>query len=294
MMDVNYNLIPFGYFQDLLEIDKLKILINQFVNDCINKHGMSYTKIDKTKGEITYLGQYHDNYGNPDVIGEILYDFESYFEIKIIQEKYNVKTNFTNALNHIISLGYPINEFLEISRNILTNLELNSLIYFHEYPFVKDAISELSRYVAQFDSFGTNDYTYTNKSFCWDNEDNEYRKNSLIKLYRLVVVKYKLIECNKTDFFNAFSNGEVKNGLKWMHLTNNGETCKTSLIYFINRLQKENFIIESSGKIYNDKICYVFRNTNGVVLENIRHSKSKLENNFYQYDFIDDIINDLI
>ncbi len=293
-MYVNQNIVPFSYFQDLLEIDKLKILINQFINDCISEHGMSYIKIDKTKGEVTYLGQYYDNYGNPGVIGEILYDFESYFVFKIIQEKNKAKTNFINTVSHIISLGHPINEFLEISRTILTNLELSSLIYFHEYPFVKDTISELSRYVAQYDSFGTNDYTYSNQAFSWDNEDTEYRKNSLIKLYRLVVVKYKLIECNKTDFFNAFSNGEVKNGLKWMHLTNNGETCKTSLIYFINRLQKENFIIESNGKIYNDKICYVFRNTNGIVLENIRQSKSKLENNFYQYDFIDDIINDLI
>ncbi len=294
MMDVNHNLIPFGYFQDLLEIDKLKILINQFINECINEHGMSYTKIDKTKGEITYLGQYHDNYGNPDVVGEILYDFESYFEIKIIQEKYNAKTNFTNALSHIISLGHPINEFLEISRNILTNLELSSLTYFHKYHFVKDAILELSRFVAQYDSFGSNDFKYSNKSFCWDNEDNEYKKNSLLKLYRIVVVKYKLVECNKTDFFNAFSNGEVKNGLKWMHLNNRGINCKASLIYFINRLQEENFIIESSGKTYNDKIFYVFRDKNGAVLEDIKQSKSKLKTNSYQYDIIDDIINVLI
>ncbi|MEM0541820.1 hypothetical protein WFZ85_04285 [Flavobacterium sp. j3] len=293
-MDVNHNIIPFSYFQDLLEIDKTKILINQFINDFINEHGMSYTKIDRTKGEITYLGQYYDYYGNPDVIGEILYDFESYFEIKIIQEKNKAKSNFIIAVSHIINLGHPINEFLEISRNILTNLELSSLTYYSDYLFIKDAILELSRFVAQYDSFGSNDFKYSNQSFLWDNEDNEYRKNSLIKLYRLVVVKYKLIKCNKSDFFNAFSNGEVKYGLKWMHLTDNGENCKTSLVYFINRLQEENFITESSGKIYNDKICYVFRGKDGETLKNIKHSKSKLKFNFYQYDFIDDIINDLI
>lgn len=293
-MDVNYNIIPFGYFQDLLEIDKSKILINQFINDFINEHGMSYTKIDRTKGEITYLRQYYDNCGNPDAIGEILYDFESYFEIKIIQEKNEAKSNFINAVSHIINLGHPTNEFLEISRNILTNLELSSLTYYSDYLFIKDAILELSRFVAQYDSFGSNDFKYSNKSFCWDNEDKEYKKNSLLSLYRLIVVKYKFIECSKSDFFNAFSNGEVKNGLKWMHFTDNGENCKTSLIYFINRLQEENFITESSGKIYNDKICYVFRDKDGDTLKNIKHSKSKLKLNFYQYDFIDDIIKDLI
>jgi hypothetical protein len=294
MMNVNHNIIPFGYFQNLLESDKSNILINEFINDCINEFGMSYIKIDKTKGEITYLGQYYDNYGNPDIVGEILYDFDSYFEVKIIQEKNKVKTNFTKAVSYIIKLGHPINEFLEISRNILTNLELSSLTYYSDYLFIKNAILELSKFVAQYDSFGINEFTYSHKSFCWDNEDREFKKNSLLNLYILVVRKYKLIECNKTDFFNAFSNGEVKDGLKWMHLTDNGENCKTSLIYFINRLQEENFITESSGKIYNDKICYVFRDINGCILKNIKHSKSKLKLNSYQYDFIDDIIDVLI
>jgi hypothetical protein len=62
-MDVNQNIVPFGYFQDLLESDKSNILIHEFINDCINEFGMSYTKIDKTKGEITYLGQYYENNG---------------------------------------------------------------------------------------------------------------------------------------------------------------------------------------------------------------------------------------
>ena len=41
-----------------------------------------------------------------------------------------------------------------------------------------------------------------------------------------------------------------------MHLSDNGENCKTSLIYFVNKLQEENFIFESEGKKYNDKIIF--------------------------------------
>lgn len=294
MMNVNHNLMPFDYFQDLLESNKSKKLINEFINDCINDLGMSFTKIDKIEGRITYLGQYYNSYGNPDKIGDISYDFDSYFEIKILQEKNKAKNNFRLTINHLIQLGQSIHEFLEISRTILTNLELHSLIHYQEYSFVKDAISELSRNIAHYDDFGNNDVTHSSKSFCWDNEDRESKRDSLFNLYKLVVIKYKLIECSKSDFFSAFSNGEIKNGLKWLHLTNNDDSCKTSLIYFIKRLQDENFIFESEGKKFNDKILYVFRDNKGNIIENIRSSKSKLVNNGYQYDFIDEIISDLI
>ncbi len=43
-MDVNQNIVPFSYFQDLLEIDKSKILINQFINDYINEQGERFLK----------------------------------------------------------------------------------------------------------------------------------------------------------------------------------------------------------------------------------------------------------
>ena len=293
-MDVNHNIIPFGFFQQLLESDKSKILIAEFINEFIEEYGMSYAKIDRTKGVITYFGQYYDKFGNPDECGDISYDFISYFEIRIIQEKNKAKNNFILAINHLIKLGHATNEFLELSRNILTNLELCSSKYYSEYHIIKDAIIELSRYIAQYDGFGINTNTLFEKSFCWDNDCNESKKNSLMNLYKLIVIKYKLIEASPSDFINAFSNGEVKNGLKWMHLSDNGENCKTSLIYFVNKLQEENFIFESEGKKYNDKILYVFRDFKGKVINKVKSSKSKLKINGYQYDFIDEIISELI
>lgn len=289
-MNTTEGIYPFSYFQDLLESDKSQILIKEFVSDFLKNSDYNFIKVNEIKGEFTYHGQFYDSHGNPGESDEIMYDFKSYFEIYIKNELIKTKHLVNQKSIQLLDIGQPIEEHLKTYRTILTNLEPLSLRYYLNYPFVKDAILNLSRYLAQFDNFGFVNQTHNNNSFCWDNDDSEKKRESLINLYRLTVIEKKLIEGTSEDFINAFSNGEVKLGLKWMDTTTNGVNCKTSLIYFINRLQEENFIFESNGKAYNDKICYVFRDSKGNLLKDIKNSKSKQKVNSYQYEEIDSII----
>lgn len=292
-MNTNDGIFPFSYFQDLLESDKSQILIKKFVSDFLKNSDYHFIKVNEIKGEFTYHGQYYDNDGNPGESDEIIYDFKSYFEICINHELIKTKHLINQKNIQLLDIGQPIDEYLKTYRTILTNLEPLSLRNYSNYPFIKDAIINLSRYLAQLDDFGFVNQTHNNNSFCWDNDDSEKKRESIINLYRLTAIEKKLIEGTSEDFINAFSNGEVKHGLKWMDTTTNGDNCKTSLIYFINKLQEENFIFDSNGKAYNDKICYVFRDSEGKLLENIKNSKSKQKTNSYQYDVIDDIIDHL-
>jgi hypothetical protein len=289
-MSNSQTILPLIYFQDLLEKDKSKSLIDSFISDFIENSGCNIISVDNTKGEIKYFGQHYEDEGPIGKIVEITHDFKSYFAKKIEAEVMRSKSLINEKVNILMCQNLSNHEFLISHKTILSNLEPLTETHYLEYPFVKDAISSLSNYLAQFSSFGSYDTNHSYKSFCWDSDNIEERTTSLIKLHNLLSIENKIIDVLPDEFIRAFSNGEVKEGIKWLHTGKNKSTSITSILYFINQLQEQNFILDYSTKDYNDRIVYVFRDNEGNILKNIRQSKYTLANKLYKYDFLDNII----
>lgn len=292
-MSNSQTILPLIYFQDLLEKDKSKSLIDSFISDFIENSSCNIISDGNTKGEIKYFGQYYEDEGPIGEIVEITHDFKSYFAKKIDAEVKVSKSLINKKNDLLISQNISSTAFLISNKTLLSNLEILAQKHYLKYSFVKDAISDLSNYLAQFSSFGSDDTNHSYKSFCWDSDNIEERESSLIKLHRLISIENRIIDASQDEFISAFSNGEVKEGLKWLMTCRNKSTSITSIIYFINQLQEQNFILDYSDKDYNDRIKYVFRDKEGNNIKSPRSSKSTLAKKSYKYDFIDNIIEQL-
>jgi hypothetical protein len=285
------EILPLIYFQDLLESDKSQNLRDEFISDFVNNSGYTNLDIDKSKGVIMYFDCYYDEYGNPDGAGEqITHEFHTHFCRKIELEVTKAKSLIHTKIDQLVSQGQTSKELLFFLKNLLLKLQIKAGENYIDYPFVKTAIDTLSSFIELFEVTKTSSFEL---SFSWDSEYEDLRLESITKLHRLLQTDYKLIDSTVGEFLNAFSNNEVRYGIKWLGIGKNTKTTKYNLFYFINQLQKQNFILDVK-KDYNKKIQYVFRDKDGNFLENVRQSKSAYLKGSYTYDEIDDIIRQLL
>lgn len=285
------EILPLIYFQDLLEVDKSQNLRDEFISDFVNNSGYTNLDIDKSEGIVTYFDCYYDEYGNSDGAGEeITHEFHTYFRRKIEQEVKKSKKLINTKIDQLVSQGKAHNELLFFLKNLLLKLRIKADENYTDYPFVRTAIDTISSFIELFEVTKTSSFEL---SFSWDSEYEDLKLESITKLHRLLQTDYKLIDSTIGEFLNAFSNNEVKYGIKWLGIGKNTKTTKYSLFYFINQLQKQNFILDVK-KDYNKKIQYVFRDKDGNFLENVRQSKSVFLKNSYTYDEIDDVIRQLL
>ena len=70
-------------------------------------------------------------------------------------------------------------------------------------------------------------------------------------------------------------------------------TSKSSLFYFLEQLNQENFIQEVPSYDLNKKVEYVFRDIDGNPLKNIRQSKSNNSTSPTGKEQIDQILQDI-
>ena len=285
------EILPLIYFQDLLEIDKSQNLRDEFISDFVNNSGYTNLDIDKSKGVITYFDCYYDEYGNPNDAGEeITHEFHPNFRRKIELEVKKSKNLINTKIDQLVSQGKAYNELLFFLKNLLLKLRIKADENYIDYPFVKTAIDTLSSFIELFEVTSTSSFEL---AYSWDSEYDDLKLESITKLHRLLQNDYKLIDSTVGEFLNAFSNNEVRDGIKWLGIGKNAKTTKYSLFYFINQLQKQNFILDVK-KGYNKKIQYVFRDKDGNFLEHVRQSKSAFLKGSSTYDEIDDIIRQLL
>jgi hypothetical protein len=122
--------------------------------------------------------------------------------------------------------------------------------------------------------------------------DTEITLEKLHLLFALLK-NNSLIDSLENEFINAFTNKEVKYGIKWLDKARSGELNKQSIFYLIEKLINNKIILDVSNSDYNKKIEYVFRDRMGNILNNVRQSKSTFLNSNYQNEIIDNIISSL-
>ncbi len=102
-----------------------------------------------------------------------------------------------------------------------------------------------------------------------------------------------IIECHKEDFINAFTGKEVKEGIKWLIVGKNKQISKPSIFHFIDKLINLGFISASILNDYNKYVKYIFRDSNGNELKNIKQSKLDFSDTPQGSSLIDNILHSL-
>ena len=288
-METFQNIIPLKYFQDLLERDKSPQMINEFISDFVENSGETNFEIDNSKGIIKYYGQHFDEDGNPSLFGEITYDFYTHFQNVIEIEIQKSKHLFNSTIHHLAYKNQSSIEYVLLQKNTLTNLKSKAENYYSAYPFISTKLNELKSFIENLDS---SNFKKWSNSYSWDFINETDKINLISNLYNLLKNK-KIIDSSLGEFTNAFTNGEVTNGIKWLVEGKNKYTNKHSIFYFIDQLEIQNYIEDINPNDYNKKIEYVFRDKKGKGLINIRQSKSDFKNGSSSYPIIDDILSQL-
>ncbi|MGB0870913.1 MAG: hypothetical protein ACPGSD_15070 [Flavobacteriales bacterium] len=190
-----------------------------------------------------------------------------------------------NNPREIESLILFLNSQLAIIKNKQAYFEFNFLEKFYKKidNHINSLISELVSKT-------------TNKSKTYNYFFNILSSNpnlTIEKLYKMLTSNNPIIECEKENFINAFSGKNINEGIKWKIIAKNKSTNKKSLIFFLEQLIENNFLHSSIILDLNKHIKYVFRDSYGNPLKNIKQSKSSISNNPQDADRILEIIKSL-
>lgn len=160
-------------------------------------------------------------------------------------------------------------------------------------PFLIDFKERFDK-LKNFKDFSLNKNNLLVNSYTWYGNDDEENLLQIKKLFELLTKSPSLIECSENDFFNAFTNNPVESGIKWLVKGKNGHISKPSLFYLIDLLIEKELLEDFNNVEYNSKVEYVFRDSNGEKIKNIRQSKSSRTSNPEMSERIESIIDDLI
>lgn len=301
MEDMNKN--PLEYFQNLLEKDKYDELKNKGISEIIENFG-DIEDVDSENGIVTYWNSFYDQRTDDHVEGLVTYDFDKSFNRKINSEFIDAKKLIDSVVLDITYKGINPIEFIDIQILLLKDLIIKTDSIYLERPIVKNAIVALIRYVNdkylsekiisinlkspnQIDS---NDYCAY--ALQWDSLNQEDIIPNIEKLYSFLTIAPAIISSTKANFINAFTMRKVTTGINWL-VTHNKSISKSSLFYFIDKLIDEGFINEVPQNILNKKIDYLFRDSFGKKLKNIRQSKHTASSTPASKERIDHIISSI-
>jgi hypothetical protein len=285
-MDTYQNITPLLYFQNLLEEDKSTHLIKEFITDFVENSGEINFEIDYSKGVITYYGCYSDDKGNQLEGDYITSDFNLFFEAFVQKQCEKSKYQIQTIIHDLAFNGKTYYPFLDLQKKILHSLIEQAQKIYCEYPFINSKLYELNNFIETFEA-GT--LIIGNNSYCLSPEITLEKLHLLFTLLK----NNSIIDSLENEFINAFTNKEVKYGIKWLDKARSGELNKQSIFYLIEKLINNKIILDVSNSDYNKKIEYVFRDRMGNILNNVRQSKSTFLNSNYQNEIIDNIISSL-
>lgn len=279
---------PLSFFENLLEFDKYDLMKKEFVNNYIENVG-SPQSIDLENGII-------DD-------GEEKYSFSTNFNIKVEQQGLIAKRDIGIIIETIISKNENPKSFLEIQNNRLNTLLFKTDVLYPNHPIVKEVISKLVEYISKFLNASTKDEASklitleesSALSYNWDSNDNEDKLRAIDKLYKLLIEEPAIIECDKQDFVNAFSQRKVYRGINWNMKGKNKSVSKTTIVHFVKSLLNENFINDFPESDFKRKLEYIFRDNEGQKLNNVSNSMDSYNKNTapFGYERIDIILDKL-
>ncbi|WP_300565486.1 hypothetical protein [Flavobacterium sp.] len=303
MEAINKN--PLEYFLNLLEKDKSNELKLSFISGIIENIGCYADTVDEEKGIITYWDTFYDQATDSCIEGLVTYDFNKDFNSTIHSEFLKTKKSIDDYVLDIVLKGNNPKEFINHQISLLKDLFLKTNDFYISKPIVKNAIIALIKFIQEkyltekvvninFNSPNLIDADdYSQYSFLWDSLNPEDTIPNLERFYNLLTQSPPLIESTKEDFIKAFTMRKVTNGIKWLVTGHNHKISKSSLFYLIDRLISDEYITNVPSALLNKKIEYLFTDSSGDKLKNIRQSKSNTSGNPAQRERIDSILDSI-
>lgn len=285
-MDTFQNIIPLRFFQDLLERDKSSQMIKEFISNFVENAEETNFEIDHSKGIITYYGCYYDDKGNQSEPDYITTEFNLIFEALINKEFEVSKYQIQSVISELACQDKTYYPFLDLQRKIIHSLISQAQNIYIDYPFIANKLHDLLNLVEKYE-VGHNKKKYNSYSL-----NPEIAPDKLQTLFNFLKINF-LIDCSENEFINAFTNREVRYGIKWLDKSKSGHFNKQSIFYLIEELIKSRIILDVSTSLYNKKIEYVFRDQDGNLIKYISQSKNTFLESNYTNDIIDNIISNL-
>lgn len=294
---------PCIFFESLLEEDKSTILKQKFISSFQEEYRSLHVKsVDENKGIVEFYIGYTDEITNKFICEIQVHDFYKSFNSDIEENFHIAKSKINELILEATLKDISPERFIDNQILLLQDLLLKTDTLYIEFPKIKTSIQLLIKHLqekkthALADPFTPDLITpddYSTDSFHWDSFNAEETKPVLKKLYSLLTTSPPLIECSETDFINAFTMRKVTHGIKWLVSGKNNKISKSSLFYFIDRLNDDGYISLVPKNQLNKKTEYLFRDSLGANLKNIRQSRNTATSNPAQRDRIDFILNNL-
>lgn len=292
---------PCIFFESLLEEDKCNDLKKKFISNFEQEFGtMNVKRINEQTGVIEIWNAYTDEF-TKEVIAEILvYDFETYFNSEIEENFQTAKSQIDELILEVILNDKSPERFIDHQIILLNDLLLKTHSLYLDRPILKKSIKRLIKHLHKKKSSTTIDISspnlveidnFSSYSFNWDSANPEDTIPNLEKFYYLLTEYPPLIECSKDEFIKAFTKRKISNGIKWLVKGDNKLISKSSLLYLVYRLIEEGFITEIATDSFNKTIGYIFRDSSGEFLQNIKNKN--LSSNPAEKERIDRIIDSI-
>lgn len=298
---------PLHYFEDLFTTEKSENLKRMMISDRVESAGKYLINVDYEIGTVTTKEFFHD--GNDIIENQSTWNFDKNFKMQIAGEITILKKIISDKILELSLEGKEGNIFLNHLTTKFQLYILKAQSLFVGYPFVQGLLSDFIIYLNEqqngmepkrlnrndlivhpLATAVTTNTNHSNTSFKWGLLNSDDSVEQLKKLYDLLVQAPPLIDCDRQEFINAFTEKEVIHGIRWM-LTSvkNRLPSKVSLIYFLKQLMEKSELEEDELN-FNRKIEYVFRDFSGQPFKNIKQSKSQISETPYHYERIDELI----
>jgi len=243
-------------------------------------------EIDKETHTIKVNNVHHKDEIDSDFL---TWTFEGSIRIKLNKEiNHSLKLIESGFLNRYIKSNEvkAYAEFLRTKINMLLSQEA-----FQKFPFLQTYFDKIINTINNYSIKPTiNHFVY---SFNLLVESSSEQTIKIVKLYDLLTISPSLINCTKEEFINAFTGLEVQDGIHWLVKGKSKLTSKGSLFYFVYELINSNHLSRNLINDLNKHVKYVFRDSDGNELKNLKQSKATISNNPSQKDRIDSIISSL-
>ncbi|MPL56821.1 hypothetical protein SDC9_02311 [bioreactor metagenome] len=277
-------------------LEELEYLVNSnaeilyhldFLKECEELYADKNLEVNDEKKYINYIE------------GEMTYTltFDSWYLLRSIKKLAEVITSVEVELFELSKNNKNPNGFLKLLSKkfeIFTyKANLESGIKLNIIPFLEETKSKFDK-VKNFKDFGNLKLSLKINSFSWFGKNKDENIIQIKKLYELLTENPALIECSEEEFLNAFSNKEVKVGIRWLVKGKNGKFSKSSLFYLLDKLFELELLEDFPQYDLNSKISYIFRDNNGEHIQNIRQSKLARSSNPAMSERIDKIFEDLV
>jgi len=187
-----------------------------------------------------------------------------------LYEKINTELNSKSGTLNLLDQNKKLNE-KEIRRRQLISIQIDSLFgltfwFKADILFRKILKDHFTKIHLQNEHIAS--------TFDWKGKNKEQQLQQLFN----ELIKKRIIakETNPDDFKIAFNNVRLTTPLKikWLVLSKNKLSSKSSLFHFIDLLVKKGFIDFLDNTVLYDKLKLIFSDANGKAFDNFRQSNS--------------------